>query len=123
MSLLKQAFFVGFIVILSHSNFSSLQSEEEKTPKDNTLDNSVPTTAKRVLKLGIENDVILLSDREYTHGTRLEYGQYEFLHSPSAWIFLGLKKLIVENKHIFIKKICNISRFNIFCTTCKKNDQ
>ncbi|TGN08703.1 lipid A-modifier LpxR family protein [Leptospira ilyithenensis] len=93
MSLLKQAFFVVIIVILSHSNFFSLQSEE-KTSKDNTLDNSVPTTAKRVLKLGIENDVILLSDREYTHGTRLEYGQYEFLHSPSAWIFLGLKKLI-----------------------------
>ncbi|WP_411823808.1 lipid A-modifier LpxR family protein [Leptospira sp. 'Mane'] len=91
MHFLKQSFLIVIFTSL-HFCIFPLHGEESNFLKEKT--DTIPASPKRILKLGIENDVILLSDREYTHGTRIEYGQYEFLHSPSAWIFWGLKKLI-----------------------------
>lgn len=47
-----------------------------------------------VAKVIWENDVFLLSDREYTNGVRLEYGVYGNTLFPTNLVFSGLAKLL-----------------------------
>ena len=48
----------------------------------------------QILKVFWENDVFLLSDREYTNGGKIEYGRYERTYAPPALLLLGLETLI-----------------------------
>ncbi|WP_167836889.1 lipid A-modifier LpxR family protein [Leptospira ryugenii] len=44
------------------------------------------TSPTRSIKLHWENDVFLLTDREYTNGIRAEYGQSLLLPLPASWV-------------------------------------
>ena len=48
---------------------------------------------QKLFKLSWENDLFFNSDREYTNGVKLEYGEYRFIPSPTSWIFSGLSFL------------------------------
>lgn len=53
-----------------------------------------PKAPVQIAKLVWENDVFLLSDREYTNGVRLEYGVYGPTFFPTGFVFSGLGKLL-----------------------------
>ena len=42
-------------------------------------------SSKQILRLTWENDVFLLTDREYTNGIRMEYGVYKKWYTPSSF--------------------------------------
>ncbi len=54
---------------------------------------------REILKIGWENDVPLISDREYTNGIKAEYGFYKKTYSPSALILFGIESLIPSLKN------------------------
>jgi hypothetical protein len=63
----------------------------------NESSNSSPVP--QTLKLYLENDVLLISDREYTNGARLEYGVYSETYSPSNLLLGGVSFLFPSLKN------------------------
>lgn len=51
-------------------------------------------SSKQILRLTWENDVFLLTDREYTNGIRMEYGVYKKWYTPSSFALNGLTSII-----------------------------
>ncbi len=81
-------------------SFIQLHSEKQEIQAESIFKNQVP----KLMKVSWENDLFFQSDREYTNGVKIEYGEYQFLHTPSSWLLGGLS-LLSKKFHLKIKNI------------------
>jgi hypothetical protein len=61
------------------------------------LDENSHLSSQKLFKMNWENDLFFFSDREYTNGVKIEYGEYRFIHSPTSWILSGFSFLSNTN--------------------------
>lgn len=78
------------IIILLSIALVPIFSENSGTLEKN---NNSYITPQKLFKVNWENDLFFNSDREYTNGIKMEYGEYRFIHSPTSWILSGFSYL------------------------------